>query len=326
MSAYISVVDAAKLSKYNPDYITQLCRSGALSCVSISSVWFVSLESLKKYLNQRGKKIVDSETCLLVEPASINNNQSFLINGEEYCSTDYAAKISDYNRDYITQLARSGNIRAVKISKVWFVSKDDILNLLSGAKTRSHKSSVNLHNNPSSKQAAQQFDYETLDNTEDIPRLNEKSANKIKIKRVNHEKKTRIDNTLILNNASDGSNNTDSLTQGNKKHKSNAKVKLNIKNVYDKNKQKAINASGVSQSKNKHKEKQRLTKQEFVKEVNLNIVQADSKVEYSFQDSEAKLTFLHILSYILILLSVLTIVYLNLLLFNIMEIPFRALF
>ena len=127
---FLSVADASRFSGYHSDYLTQMCRKGTLLCRQISKVWFVSLDSIIKYLDLHKKASVLSKESIgdrLVQiNESINGNSSFFIKSRKYVDSDTASRFSSYNRDYLTQLARSGDIVAKKAGKVWFFEEDSI--------------------------------------------------------------------------------------------------------------------------------------------------------------------------------------------------------
>ncbi len=60
---WLTVQEAAKLSGYNPEYITRLIRQGEIKARKFSIVWMVSRESLLAYVakaqamgEKRGRK------------------------------------------------------------------------------------------------------------------------------------------------------------------------------------------------------------------------------------------------------------------------------
>ncbi len=144
---YLPVSSAAEFSSYNSDYLTQMCRKGNLQCLQISKVWFISLNSLKAYLESVKKVVLTSlnQVNEVIEIEEILSGDLVLtINNEEYLNSDKAAKLSSYNRDYLTQLARSGEVRAKKLGKVWFFSRNSLLEHM-------HKSSKQTYGTDSKK-------------------------------------------------------------------------------------------------------------------------------------------------------------------------------
>ena len=55
-SDWLTVSDAAKLSGYNPEYITRLIRQGEIKGRKVSIVWLVESKSLLAYA-ERAKKL-----------------------------------------------------------------------------------------------------------------------------------------------------------------------------------------------------------------------------------------------------------------------------
>lgn len=49
-----------------------------------------------------------------------------LIEGKEYVSSERAAKLVGYTKDYVGQLARAGKIESKKIGRSWYISQDSI--------------------------------------------------------------------------------------------------------------------------------------------------------------------------------------------------------
>lgn len=49
---WLTVRDAAKISGYNPEYITRLIREGKVKARKISIVWLVDRKSLLAYLDK----------------------------------------------------------------------------------------------------------------------------------------------------------------------------------------------------------------------------------------------------------------------------------
>ena len=127
---FLAVSTASRYSNYHSDYLTQMCRKGLLTCRQISKVWFISLGSLENYLKRQKKQAKLSKYEIERELVQLNENlsgeSSFFIADKNYVDSDTASKISSYNRDYLTQLARSGDIKAKKIGKVWFFEEESL--------------------------------------------------------------------------------------------------------------------------------------------------------------------------------------------------------
>ena len=139
-NVYYLVSEVAKHLPYHVDYLTQLCRSHNLSCVHISKHWFVSSLSLQNFLDNSDKfsglfAYLHEKVDKFYINEDISGNKIFLINNEEYLDTESASKISSYSKDYITQLARKGEIASFKYGKFRLVSKNDLLEYLKLRKT-----------------------------------------------------------------------------------------------------------------------------------------------------------------------------------------------
>lgn len=50
-----------------------------------------------------------------------------VIDGIEYITSNRASEMTRYSKDYIGQLSRAGKIESKKIGRVWYVSKDSLL-------------------------------------------------------------------------------------------------------------------------------------------------------------------------------------------------------
>jgi excisionase family DNA binding protein len=51
---------------------------------------------------------------------------SILIDGKEYISSDRAAKLVGYTKDYVGQLARAGKIKSKRIGRSWYIEEESI--------------------------------------------------------------------------------------------------------------------------------------------------------------------------------------------------------
>ncbi len=137
---YYLVSEVAKHLPYHVDYLTQLCRSRSLSCLHISKHWFVSRSSLQNFLNNSEKfsglfTDLNEKVYEFQIYEDVAGNKIFFIDNEEYLDTESASKISSYSKDYITQLARKGEIYSFKYGKFRLVSKSDLLQYLKYRKT-----------------------------------------------------------------------------------------------------------------------------------------------------------------------------------------------
>jgi len=54
------------------------------------------------------------------------SENSILIDGKEYISSDRAAKLVGYTKDYVGQLARAGKIRSKRIGRSWYIEEESI--------------------------------------------------------------------------------------------------------------------------------------------------------------------------------------------------------
>lgn len=55
MSETMSVEDAAKLGRYNPEWVRRLIRQGKIAAQKIGRVWFISTKSFQDYLKQHDR-------------------------------------------------------------------------------------------------------------------------------------------------------------------------------------------------------------------------------------------------------------------------------
>jgi len=202
-TTYLPVVAASQYSGYNPDYLTQMCRKKQLLCKQISKVWFISLNSLNKYLKTLDKHpVMDVKLLSLPEVDIVENmNSSFelRIKDELYLDSTTASKLSSYNRDYLTQLARSGDVKSIKLGKVWFFSQKSLLKHMRRAKNaHSHSGdtdniervdiSIHTHHNET-KKVNKRFIYEKEEIGEFIPKLkpvqsNNKHTNNTQVRHI----------------------------------------------------------------------------------------------------------------------------------------------
>ena len=115
--SYVSSKRASELSHYAQDYIGQLARGGLIDAKRIGGLWYISMMSLEEYkTNPPAVKAPSEEVTRAGEPESF-----VTFEGKEYISASRASKISNYNQDYIGQLARSGKILARQIGNRWYV-------------------------------------------------------------------------------------------------------------------------------------------------------------------------------------------------------------
>lgn len=124
---YISSKRASEMSDYSQDYIGQLARSGAIDAKRLSGLWYVSFDSLQahkakaeSYVPQPPHKKSNPQTH---KPA----DTSISFDGRSYISSARAAKITGYNPDYVTQLAREGKILSKQVGNRWFIDQEGVV-------------------------------------------------------------------------------------------------------------------------------------------------------------------------------------------------------
>lgn len=120
---YISSKRAAEICAYSQDYIGQLARGGLIDAQRIGGLWYVLLESVQAYK-------VKAESYK-PEPPKYNPgaqvDSSLTFDGKEYVSAARAAKVSQYNQDYVGQLARAGRISSRLVGNRWYVATDELI-------------------------------------------------------------------------------------------------------------------------------------------------------------------------------------------------------
>jgi len=120
---YISSKKAADISGYSQDYIGQLARGGAIIAQRVSGLWYIELESLKSHKEK-------AEQYTPVPPlrtSSPESEASVSFDGRDYISTTRAAKITGYNPDYVSQLARGGKVLSRQVGNRWYVDREGLL-------------------------------------------------------------------------------------------------------------------------------------------------------------------------------------------------------
>ncbi len=193
---FLAVSTASRYSNYHSDYLTQMCRKGSLTCRQISKVWFISLESLENYLKKQKKQAGLSKYEIERELVQLNENlsgeSSFFIADKNYVDSDTASKISSYNRDYLTQLARSGDIKAKKIGKVWFFEEESLRKHMERQKRSDLRSGQTVDSTTKSRKTLAEtkeelFSYEAEKQEELLPKLTEREQKvPIKVSRANN--------------------------------------------------------------------------------------------------------------------------------------------
>ena len=115
------------MSQYAQDYIGQLCRAGSVDCRRVNGLWYVTLESLE---NHKVASAEQKAQAFANTTAAQQNSQNDVIldfSGEEYISSKRGAEMTGYNQDYVTQLARSGKVKARQVGSRWYVGKKDLM-------------------------------------------------------------------------------------------------------------------------------------------------------------------------------------------------------
>ncbi|MDO8482091.1 MAG: hypothetical protein Q7S75_03335 [bacterium] len=121
---FVSSKRASELSGYKQDYIGQLSRGGQIMARRVGGLWYVSSDSLTKYIER-------AETYKPVPP--INNayrsdpDSLLSFDGKGYISTARGAKLTGYSPDYIGQMSRAGIIASRQVGNRWYVEQAGIL-------------------------------------------------------------------------------------------------------------------------------------------------------------------------------------------------------
>ncbi|MDO8561526.1 MAG: hypothetical protein Q7S05_01735 [bacterium] len=120
---FVSSKRASELSGYKQDYIGQLSRGGQITARRVGGLWYVSSDSLTKYMKR-------AEAYKPVPP--INNGWSdadalLSFDGRGYVSAARAAKLTGYSADYVGQMARAEIIPSRQVGNRWYVEQAGIL-------------------------------------------------------------------------------------------------------------------------------------------------------------------------------------------------------
>lgn len=125
---YLSSRRAAQMSEYAQDYIGQLCRAGHADCRRINGLWYVTMESLDAHKIASAEVRAQAFAQLGATDARVSQNDTILsFSGEEYVSARHGSELTGYNQDYVTQLARSGKIKARQVGNRWYVGRADLI-------------------------------------------------------------------------------------------------------------------------------------------------------------------------------------------------------
>jgi hypothetical protein len=121
---YVGSKFAAQECGYTQDYVGQLARKGLIDAKRVSGQWYVFLDSLRNYKST-------AET-FKPEPPKYQPDphveSSLNLEGKEYVSAASAAKLTEYNQDYVGQLARAGKIPSRQIGNRWYVEREALIN------------------------------------------------------------------------------------------------------------------------------------------------------------------------------------------------------
>lgn len=120
---YVASKKAAIESGYTQDYVGQLCRGNQIDARRVSGQWYVFVESLRDYKN--------NAATFKPEPPKYepdpNVEASLNLEGKEYVSAALAAKLTDYNQDYVGQLARGAKIPSKQVGNRWYIEREALV-------------------------------------------------------------------------------------------------------------------------------------------------------------------------------------------------------
>jgi len=120
---YIGSKKAALECGYTQDYVGQLCRGGQIDAKRVSGQWYIFLESLQGY-KTKAETFKPEPPKYQPDP---NVEATLNLDGKEYVSAARAAKITEYNQDYVGQLARAGKIPSRQIGNRWYVEHEALI-------------------------------------------------------------------------------------------------------------------------------------------------------------------------------------------------------
>jgi hypothetical protein len=120
---YIASKRAAVEFGYTQDYVGQLCRAGHVDARRVGNQWYVFPESLHAY-KLKAEAFKPEPPKYQPDP---NVEATIREDGKEFVSAALAAKITDYNQDYVGQLARAGKIPSTQVGNRWYVDREAIL-------------------------------------------------------------------------------------------------------------------------------------------------------------------------------------------------------
>jgi hypothetical protein len=120
---YVASRKAAQECGYAQDYVGQLSRKGFIDAKRVSGQWYVQLDSLKTY-KAKAEEFKPEPPKYQPDP---NVEATLNLDGKEFVSAARAAKVADYNQDYIAQLARAGKIPSKQMGNRWYVELASLL-------------------------------------------------------------------------------------------------------------------------------------------------------------------------------------------------------
>jgi hypothetical protein len=121
--AYVGSKRAAQECGYAQDYVGQLARKGFIDAKRVSGQWYVHLDSLRAY-KEKAETFKPEPPKYNPDP---NVESSINVEGQEFVSAARAAKLAEYNQDYIAQLARAGKIPSKQIGNRWYVEPNALM-------------------------------------------------------------------------------------------------------------------------------------------------------------------------------------------------------
>jgi hypothetical protein len=120
---YVASKIAAKESGYTQDYIGQLARAGEIRAERSGGLWYVDMDSVGAHKVNAAKNVSKPPRA---NTGTHKADSVVTFDGKEYVSSRRGAKITGYNQDYVTQLARSEKISSRQIGNRWYVSKNEL--------------------------------------------------------------------------------------------------------------------------------------------------------------------------------------------------------
>lgn len=119
---YFSSRRASEISGYKQDYIGQLARVGSIEAQRIGGLWYVNMDSLESY-----KKKSENQTPVPPRKQEVDQDTLISFEGRDYISSGRASKITGYNADYVSQLARSDKILSKQVGNRWYLDREGLI-------------------------------------------------------------------------------------------------------------------------------------------------------------------------------------------------------